>query len=89
MTTFENKTIILSELWLNYRDDEGFRDFIEYNDLALPFAFAISEGLIASQESMVKFIEDAWEILLSTLNIDDGDYSKLDELLEQSFGSQD
>jgi hypothetical protein len=89
MTTFENKTIILSELWLNYRDDEGFRDFIEYNDLALPFAFAISEGLIASQESMVKFIEDAWEILLSTLNIDDADYSKLDDLLEQSFGGQD
>ena len=89
MTTFDNKTIILSELWLNYRDDEGFRDFIEYNDLALPFAFAISEGLITSQESMVKFIEDAWEILLSTLNIDDADYSKLDDLLEQSFGGQD
>jgi hypothetical protein len=89
MTTFENKTIILSELWLNYRDDEGFRDFIEYNDLALPFAFAISEGLIATQESMVKFIEDAWEILLSTLNIDDADYSKLDDLLEQSFGGQE
>jgi hypothetical protein len=89
MTTFDNKTIILSELWLNYRDDEGFRDFIEYNDLALPFAFAISEGLVATQDPMVKFIEDAWEILLSTLNIDDGDYSKLDDLLEQSFGGQD
>lgn len=89
MTTFENKTIILSELWLNYRDDEGFAEFIDYNDLALPFAFAISEGLIPPQESMVRFIEDAWDILLSTLNLEDGDYSKLDELLEESFGGQD
>jgi hypothetical protein len=89
MTTFENKTIILSELWLNYRDDEGFTEYIDYNDLALPFAFAISEGLIPPQESMVRFIEDAWDILLETLGVEDEDYSKLDELLEQSFGSQD
>jgi hypothetical protein len=32
-TSAENKVIILSELWLNYRYDEQFTDFVEYNDL--------------------------------------------------------
>jgi hypothetical protein len=85
MTTFQNKTAILSELWLNYRDDEGFKDFIEYNDLALPFAFAISEGLVDSQESMARFIEEAWSMLLGSLEIEDNDYTLLEQLLDESF----
>jgi hypothetical protein len=85
MTTFQNKTAILSELWLNYRDDEGLKDFIEYNDLALPFAFAISEGLVDSQESMARFIEEAWSMLLESLEIEDNDYTLLEQLLDESF----
>jgi hypothetical protein len=85
MTTFQNKTIILGELWINYRGEEGFEDFIEYNDLALPFAFSIAEGLVEPQESMARFIEDAWLMLLTALKVEDLDYTTLQELLEQSY----
>jgi hypothetical protein len=86
MTTFEKKTEILGELWINYRGDDGFQEFIDYNDLALPFAFSISEGLIQPQETMVSFINDAWDMLLSALDIEDLGYTTLQEILEQSYG---
>jgi hypothetical protein len=86
MTTFEKKTEILGELWINYRGDDGFQEFIDYNDLALPFAFSISEGLIQPQETMVSFINDAWDMLLSALEIEDLGYTTLQEILEQSYG---
>jgi hypothetical protein len=86
MTTFEKKTEILGELWINYRGDDGFQEFIDYNDLALPFAFSISEGLIQPQETMVSFINDAWDMLLSALDIEDLGYTTLQEILEESYG---
>ena len=33
MTTQDSKAEILAELWLNYRDDINFEDFISYNEL--------------------------------------------------------
>ncbi len=45
-TTLDNKLSILSQLWLDYRDDEEFTDFIEYNDLGLPLAYAISNDIV-------------------------------------------
>jgi hypothetical protein len=88
LTTFENKSLILSDLWLNFRDEEAFEDFIKYNDLALPFAFALSEGLISQNEPGVNtFIEDAWKMLLAILKVDDEekDYESLTELFDDSI----
>lgn len=86
MTSFANKIEILSDLWINYRGDDGFQDFIDYNDLALPFAFSISEGLIQPQEAMTSFINDAWDMLLSALDVEDLEYTSLQEVLETSYG---
>jgi hypothetical protein len=54
-TTLDNKLSILSELWLDYRDDEEFTDFIEYNDLGLPLAYAISTKIVEVTPSAEKF----------------------------------
>jgi hypothetical protein len=45
-TSFENKVGILSYLWMNYRDHEDWKDFIEYNDLGLPLAYMLDNQVV-------------------------------------------
>lgn len=81
-TTFENKCALLSELWLNYKDDEEFADFVEYNDIGLPLAYAISNGIVESTEKAERFIEETFALLLAGLEIDeDTGFEDLDDLL--------
>jgi hypothetical protein len=80
-TTFENKCLILSDLWLNYRNNEDFIDFIEYNDMGLPLAYALSEGIVNGTEMSTKFIDETFDLLLSGLGVDDEEWQSLDDLL--------
>lgn len=81
-TSFEDKASILADLWLNYRDDEEFVEFIQYNDLGLPLAYAVSEGIVETTEMATKFIEETFELLLAGLGVDeDTGFEDLDEIL--------
>lgn len=81
-TTFENKTNILSDIWLNYRNDSEFADFIEYNDLGLPLAYAISSGIVSATDRAREFIEETFDLLMSGLGIDeDTGFESLDDML--------
>jgi hypothetical protein len=80
-TTFENKCIILSDLWLNYRSDTEFVDFIEYNDMGLPLAYALSEGIVNGTEISNKFIDETFDLLLGGLGVEDTGFDSLDDLL--------
>ena len=80
-TTFENKCIILADLWLNYRNDTQFVDFLEYNDLGLPLAYAISEGIVDTTDLATNFINETFDLLLAGLGIDDAGWETLDELI--------
>ena len=52
--TFQNKVTILAELWMNYRDDDELKDFIEYNDIGLPLAYLLmNEIVLPSDESAI------------------------------------
>jgi hypothetical protein len=80
-TTFENKCVILSDLWLNYRNDEDFIDFIEYNDLGLPLAYALSEGIVNGTELSNKFIDETFDLLLAGLDVEDTGFDSLDDVM--------
>ena len=81
---FDNKVSILAELWMNYRDDEQLKDFIEYNDLGLPMAyFLMNELLLPTKQSEI-YINETYDLLLASLEVDDVDYESLDELLGAS-----
>jgi hypothetical protein len=81
-TSYENKVAILADLWLNYRQDEEFLDFIEYNDLGLPLAYAINESIIETTELASHFIEETFSLLLEGLEIpEDQAFEDLDEML--------
>jgi len=80
-TTFENKTVILSDIWLNYRTDTAFVDFIEYNDLGLPLAYAINEGIVDTTDLATNFVNETFDLLLAGLGIDDTGFDNLDDLM--------
>ncbi len=86
-TTFENKISILSDLWLNYRDDEDFQDFITYNDVGLPIAFALSEGIVNGTEISNKFVNETFDLLLTGLEMEDTEegYETLEDILGFGF----
>jgi hypothetical protein len=71
MTPFETKTTILADLWMDYRGDEEFSDFLEYNDLGLPLAYAISSGIVKSSPLAQQYIEETFELLLAAVKIEE------------------
>jgi hypothetical protein len=86
-TPFSNKTAILADLWLNYRSDEDFEDFVEYNDLGLPLAYIIENGIVESTETAARFIEETFDLLLEGLDIEDTGFEDLDEIFAESSDS--
>jgi hypothetical protein len=83
-TNFLNKTSILSELWMNYRDDEGLLDFVEYNDLGLPLAYFLYNELVLPTDQSEIYIDETFNLLLAALGLEDDDFESLDEMLDES-----
>ena len=81
MTPFSNRAAILAELWMNFRSDTNFRDFIEYNDLGLPLAYAIAENVVAVSDKAKLFIEETFDVLLAGLEIEDVGFEILNDVL--------
>jgi len=80
-TEFNAKCAILDQFWMEYRDEEAFESFVEYNDLALPLAFAINEGIIKSTDTAEAYINEAFDLLCETLQVDnEKQYNNLDEM---------
>lgn len=81
-TTFENKCSILSQVWLEFRDDENFTQFMSYGDLGLPLAYAIDSGIVKNTPESQTFIEEVFELLLGILGMDeDTGFETLDDIL--------
>lgn len=84
-TPFSNKAEILGELWMSYRLDPEFKDFIDYNDLGLPMAYALSENIVTATPLLEQYLEETWDLLLEGLGIEeDTGYESLDELFDNS-----
>ena len=79
--TMENKVSILAELWMNYRDDEQLKDFIEYNDLGLPMSYFLMNELVLPTKQSEVYIDETYGLLLASLGVNDVYYESLDELL--------
>jgi hypothetical protein len=88
MTThFDNKTQILAELWMDYRNDEDFQDFFEYNDLGLPLAYALANNIVESNSLAQQFVDETFRLLLLGLEIkEDTGFEVLDDVLSSQMG---
>jgi hypothetical protein len=82
LTSFEDACSILAELWINHREERKFEDFLSYNDLGLPLAFLIDSELVTTTEIANKYIEETWDILLKSLEInEDIGFTCLEDIL--------
>lgn len=80
-TPFSNKVAIIADLWINYRDDEHFKDFIEYNDLGLPLGYLINTELATPTDQGEMYIIETFDLLCAALEIDlDRNYDSLSEM---------
>jgi hypothetical protein len=82
MTDIESKCRILGKLWMDYRDDSEFVDFIEYNDLGLPMAYLVDSDLVKMTNKGEIFVEETFELFLQSLKIEDAGFTDLEEVLE-------
>ena len=81
-TPFEMKCAILADLWMNYRQDSEFEDFINYNDIGLPAAWLLAEDLIDVTPRLKPMIEETFLLLLSAMDIpEDTGFESLEDLL--------
>lgn len=69
LTTFESMCSILGELWMDYKSDKYFKDFIEYNDIGLPIAFLFDNELIEPTQLAKQYVHETWDIFLAALEI--------------------
>jgi hypothetical protein len=88
MPDYKTKCTILADLWMNYREDKEFEDFIDYNDLGLPMAYMLYEGLVAEiTEAGQIYINETFNLLITALNINENevlDGMTLNVLLEMA-----
>lgn len=81
-TTFENKALILGQLWIQFKGDDEFSDFFEYNDLGLPLAFAFAEGIVNHTPTLEQYINETWDLFIEGLDMEDTGFESLDEILD-------
>jgi len=77
----QNKITILSELWMNYRDDDELNDFIEYNDIGLPLAYLLVNEIVLPTEQSEIYINETYNLFIASLTVEDREWESLDELL--------
>jgi hypothetical protein len=82
-TTFDNKALILGQLWINYKAEDEWVDFFVYNDLGLPLAFAFAEGIINHTPTLEQYVNETWALFLEGLNTQDTGFESLEDLIEE------
>lgn len=81
MVSLANKAGVLAELWINYRDDEDFTDFIEYNDIGLPLAYFVAEGLVSDTSPLGdQYITETFDMFATALNVSEEEIEQLEDI---------
>jgi hypothetical protein len=83
---FSKKCEILGELWLHYRGDEIFKDFIEYNDIGLPLAYMIESEIVQATEYAKQYVNETFELFTEALGLSttEEDWDSLNHMLDFS-----
>ena len=81
-TTFDNKALILGQVWLTLKDESEWRDFIWYNDIGLPLAFAFSEKIINHTNDLEQYINETWDLLLEAMQLEDKGFEDIQDMFD-------
>jgi hypothetical protein len=78
---FADKTGILGQLWIDFRDDENFSAFMDYNDIGVPMAYYLAEGLVTSLTPLgEQYVEESIDMMFKLLEITEAEVDGLEEI---------
>lgn len=78
---FADKTGILAQLWIDFREDENFTAFMEYNDIGVPMAYYMAEGLVTGLSPLgEQYIEESIDMMFKLLEITEAEVDDLHEI---------
>ncbi len=80
-TAFENRVDILAQLWIEYKNDKDFQDFVEYNDIGLPLAYVVSADIVKTTDKAEMFINETFDVFLAGLGRKDEGFETLEDIL--------
>jgi hypothetical protein len=67
---FADKTGAIGQLWIEFRNDEDFSAFMDYNDLGCPMAYMVAEGLIKDLTPIgEEMITETFKMFLDLINV--------------------
>jgi len=65
-----DKSGLMAELWMNYRDDKNFSDFFGYTDIGLPISYYLAEGLITELSPLgEQYIIETCDMFLALIDV--------------------
>lgn len=79
-TPFADKCGILGRFWIEFREDEELKNFIEYNDVGLPIAYFIAEGLVKETPLSEQYINETFDLLLAAIELTEEEVDGIDNL---------
>ena len=77
---FADKCGILGRFWIEFREDEELKTFTEYNDVGLPVAYFIAEGLVKETPLSEQYINETFELLLNAIEVTEEEIEGIDNL---------
>ena len=78
---YADKTGILGQLWIDFRDDEDFSVFMEYNDIGLPLSYVVAEGLVPSLTPLGEdYVDETIDMLFKLLQISEHEVDLLPKI---------
>lgn len=80
-TDYASKCDILNDIWINYSEEEVLQHFIEMNDLGLPMAHFISNGIVESTPLAEQLVNQSFSWLMDLFDIEDTGFKKAEEIL--------
>ena len=76
-----DKAGILGQLWIDYRDNEDFSVFMEYNDIGLPLSYVVAEGLVTALTPVGEdYINETIEMFFKLLEITEQEVDMLPKI---------
>jgi len=75
-----DKAAILSQFWMEFRDDEQLKDFVEFNDMGLPLAFFVASGIVQESPMAETYISETFDLFLVALEIEEQEIDGMETL---------
>jgi hypothetical protein len=75
-----DKAGVLGQFWMEFRDDEILRPFVEFNDVGLPLSFFIASGIVQMTPMAEEYITETFGHFISALEITEEELGELDNL---------